>query len=145
MEKAIIIERSAALVAMGERVVRSNRPAPEGVMGSDRVDSAEFYEWSAASLSFLHMVFSEAQHPHFRTFKEHVNGPFARDATQGLGILKAAYDELQKGFVGKLQNLVAAHIFTDFLEMAVHLREAGYKDAAASLGGAVLEDGLRRI
>ena len=41
--------------------------------------------------------------------------------------------------------MVAADIFTDFLEMAEYLIEQGYKDPAASLIGAVLEDGLRKI
>ena len=36
-------------------------------------------------------------------------------------------------------------IFTDFLDMAKHLLEAEYKDPSASLVGAVLEDGLRKI
>jgi hypothetical protein len=36
-------------------------------------------------------------------------------------------------------------VFGDFLEMSEHLLTEGYKDPAASLTGAVLEDGLRRI
>lgn len=44
-----------------------------------------------------------------------------------------------------MQALVSAEIFTDFVEMTEHLLEQGYKDPAASLVGAVLEDGLRKI
>jgi hypothetical protein len=36
-------------------------------------------------------------------------------------------------------------VFSDFLDMAGHLLEGGYYHAAASLIGAVVEDGLRRI
>ena len=57
----------------------------------------------------------------------------------------AALGELENGFLGKLQDLVAAEIFADFLQQGGHLLEAGYKDAAVSVTGAVLEDGLRRI
>ena len=41
--------------------------------------------------------------------------------------------------------LVSASVFSDFLEMAEHLLDSGYKDPAASLIGAVLEDSLRRM
>jgi hypothetical protein len=36
-------------------------------------------------------------------------------------------------------------VFTHFLEMAEHLYENGYIHPAASLTGAVLEDGMRKI
>lgn len=42
-------------------------------------------------------------------------------------------------------TLIEAEVFSDFLEMAQHLLDSGYKDPAASLAGAVLEDGLRRV
>ena len=41
--------------------------------------------------------------------------------------------------------MVASDVFADFLDQAQHLLEAGYKDPAAMLAGAVLEDGLRRL
>ena len=44
-----------------------------------------------------------------------------------------------------VRTLVSAEVFTDFLGMAKHLLERGYRDPAASLCGAVLEQGLRRI
>ena len=63
----------------------------------------------------------------------------------GFGVLEAAQSDLESGMMGRLDTLVAADIFTDFLEMATHLIENGYKDPAASLTGAVLEGGLRKI
>jgi hypothetical protein len=36
-------------------------------------------------------------------------------------------------------------VFADFLEMGEYLLNEGYKDAAAVIIGAVLEDGLRKI
>jgi hypothetical protein len=139
-----LIGRATGLVARGEALIQTRHPPPRGVIGSDRVAQDQFYEWHAASQSFLQMVFGE-KHPHTRTFAEKVNTYHYSDTLQGLGILRAALEELKQGFVGRLQQLLAAEIFTNFLDMAVHLLEAGYKDAAASLGGAVLEDGLRRI
>lgn len=144
MKSERLIERAASLVARGSEMLGTRRPPPENVIGDDRVDSAAFYEWKAAGRSFLHFVFGE-KHPHSQTSEKEVTYPVYSDALQGVGILRAAHEELAEGFVGRLQELVAAEVFTDFLEMARHLLESGYKDAAASLCGAVLEDGLRRI
>ncbi|MGI8996488.1 MAG: HEPN domain-containing protein [Pyrinomonadaceae bacterium] len=63
----------------------------------------------------------------------------------GRGILRAVREDIEGGYLKRIEALVSADIFTDFLEMAEHLLEKGYKDPAASLVGAVLEDGLRKI
>ncbi|MFZ0592306.1 MAG: hypothetical protein WAM39_17735, partial [Bryobacteraceae bacterium] len=42
-------------------------------------------------------------------------------------------------------ELVHADVFSDFLEMADHLLEQGYKDAAAVIVGSVLEEHLRKL
>ncbi len=63
----------------------------------------------------------------------------------GLGILRAVKEDIKGGYLTDLRTLISAEVFTDFLKMAGHLYEAGYKDPAASLAGAVLEDGLRKI
>ena len=144
MKSDRLTERAEALVSRGEALVATRHAPPPNVSGPDRVTQDTFYEWRAASLSFLQLVFGE-QHPHTRMFAEKVTTYYYYNSLQGLGILKAAHEELAEGFVGQLRELLAAEIFTDFLDMATHLLESGYKDAAASLGGAVLEDGLRRI
>jgi hypothetical protein len=63
-----------------------------------------------------------------------------------LEILGALREDLDSGdLFQRLGALLTADVFSDFLEMAEHLAEQGYKDPAASLAGAVLEDGLRKI
>ncbi len=44
-----------------------------------------------------------------------------------------------------LKDLITAELFTDFLEMAEHLLENGYKDAAAVIVGSTLENHLRQL
>ena len=51
---------------------------------------------------------------------------------------------MANGYLADLCSLVVGEAFTDLLEMAEHLLGLGYHYAAVSLGGAVLEDGLRR-
>lgn len=144
MRQEDFITRCQALIDQGTRVLSTRRPPPAGVISGEYVESALFYEWKPAGLSFLKMTFGE-EHPHFQLFQTGVKNTYFSDALQGVGVLKAAYDELRGGFLGRVQDLVAAEIFADFLGQAAHLAEAGYKDAAASVAGAVLEDGLRRI
>ena len=62
-----------------------------------------------------------------------------------VGLFKGIQHDIDSGMLSNLRSLVQAEIFADFLEMAEHLLGEGYKDAAAVLLGAVLEDSLRKI
>ena len=62
-----------------------------------------------------------------------------------MGVLRAASEDLVNGYLFDTRSLIEAEVFSDFLEIAQHLLDSGYKDPAASLAGAVLEDGLRRV
>jgi hypothetical protein len=59
--------------------------------------------------------------------------------------LRALRSDVANGYLKRQADLVAAEVFGDFLDMAAHLVDTGYHQPAASLIGAVLEDGLRRI
>ena len=61
------------------------------------------------------------------------------------GVLKALRLAYENGYLRTLEELVAADLFGDFLDMASHLLEAGYKDPAAVLVGSVLEEHLRKL
>jgi hypothetical protein len=62
-----------------------------------------------------------------------------------LGILEALRADYEAGLLVSVEALIRADIFTDFLEMAHHLLEEGYKDAAAVIAGGVLEEHLRKL
>lgn len=61
------------------------------------------------------------------------------------GVLKAAYQDYEDGFLVELRRLVRADLLDDFLSQAEMLLDQGYHIAAASLAGAVLEDTLRKL
>jgi hypothetical protein len=61
------------------------------------------------------------------------------------GVLGAARKDFERGLLVDLKALVEAEVLDDFIEQAERLAEAGYYPAAASLGGAILEDTLRKI
>ncbi|WP_454735395.1 hypothetical protein [Cupriavidus necator] len=62
-----------------------------------------------------------------------------------LGIVRALRDDVAAGYTQALVDLVHAEVFSDFLEMAQHLLDAAYKDAAAVIAGSALEAHLRSL
>jgi len=109
----------------------------------DLVNESLFRQWHTSSLAFLKTFPSE--YVYYNEFEEHCKLSKYDDTVEGVAILKAAKENIEGGYLQKVETLVSASVFSDFLEMAKHLLDNGYKDPAASLIGAVLEDGLRRI
>jgi len=62
-----------------------------------------------------------------------------------LGVTQALRDDISGGYLQNLAELVHADIFSDFLEMAQHLCDNNYKDAAAVLAGSTLESHLKKL
>jgi hypothetical protein len=59
-------------------------------------------------------------------------------------VLRAAREYIDFGPVARVEELVAAEIFTDLLGMANRMLREGHVTAAAIVGAAVLEDVMRR-
>jgi hypothetical protein len=62
-----------------------------------------------------------------------------------LGILKAIRRDYETGRTRKYEELLRADTFSDYLEMALHLLDEGYKDPAAVLAGSTLEAHLKAL
>jgi hypothetical protein len=62
-----------------------------------------------------------------------------------IGVVKALLFDVKAGHIQSIVELLHAEMFGDFLEMASHLFEAGYKDAAAVILGSTLEAHLRAL
>lgn len=62
-----------------------------------------------------------------------------------LGVLDALYSDICAGHLNTLSELIHAELFSNFLEMADHLLSEGYKDPAAVIAGASLEEHLRQL
>jgi hypothetical protein len=65
--------------------------------------------------------------------------------TSVAGILEALKNDYERGHLRSVSELIRADLFADFLDMAAHLTQEGYKDAAAVLAGGVLEEHLRKL
>jgi hypothetical protein len=62
-----------------------------------------------------------------------------------IGVLTALRGDLLDGYLASVTQLIHGAVFNDFLDMARHLLEEGYKDAAAVIAGGVLEAHLRQL
>jgi hypothetical protein len=61
------------------------------------------------------------------------------------GIIAALRSDIDEGYLQSISELIHADVFADFLGMAEHLLDEGYKEAAAVLVGGVLEEHLRKL
>lgn len=113
-----------------------------------RAAGGEFYAeltgWRARAMTAISSIIGTA-HPYFTAFNDDVPTGFASSVGNGAAILRALKTDVEAGYLRKEEDLVAAAVFTDFLDMAGYLLDGGYFHAAASLVGAVVEDALRRI
>lgn len=125
-------------------MLATRRSPPPNVFGPDRVDSAAFTEWRAQALHLLTgLLGSDAVY--VQRFASDVTAATPGNVNEGLGTLRAVREDAEHGDLVDLRTLVAGEVFSDFLDMARHLLGNKYPVAAASIAGAVLEDGLRRI
>jgi hypothetical protein len=62
-----------------------------------------------------------------------------------MGVVLALREDLNAGYMQTLAEMVHADVFSDFLDMATHLNDLGYKDPAAVLAGSTLESHLKKL
>lgn len=61
------------------------------------------------------------------------------------GLLQSAQDEWQRGFLRKIEHIVIAEAFDDFLDQASFYHKGNKKIESSVLASAVLEDTVKRI
>jgi hypothetical protein len=138
-----ILKRLDEIIAIGNETV-ATCDGCAGPYDVEMVRPEAMARFRAASLSFIERVYGKS-HSHYLLFTSETPGAVLRDAQCGLAILQAIQSELQGGWLFTVTGLVAAELFSDFLEMAQHLLYSGYKDSAAVMIGSVLEEHLRQL
>lgn len=136
-----IVTRADQLIAIGQQVIASRKRSEYDV---EYVDGALMKGFRVAVLSFIDRVYGR-EHPHFAEFQSSTDSEYLSNAANGLAIIRIIRDEIAGGWLFTVRGLVAAEVFADFLEMAEHLLESGYKDPAAVMGGSVLEEHIRQL
>ncbi len=61
------------------------------------------------------------------------------------GVVRALRTAFESGYLRSITELIHAELFSDFLEMADHLHQSGFKDPAAVVAGSALEAHLRKL
>jgi hypothetical protein len=101
-------------------------------------------EFRAAGLSFIRAAYG-VEHSHYTEFNVTSRNQAPEETMKGLSVLRAVRGEIEGGYLGTVRELLRAEVFANFLEMAEHLLEQGYKDPAAVMIGSVLEEHLRQV
>lgn len=115
-----------------------------GAMGPQQV--RKWFAWRTMALNLISRTAGKAS-IYFRSLAEAQSSREMQGTMPAIqvGILEAALTDFREGFMIDTKLLVSAEVFADFLEQAMVLLEHDYKDAAAVIIRAVLEDGLRRV
>ena len=112
--------------------------------GEESIDSGKANGFRAASLSFIERVYGK-DHSYYDSFNTSFDDYYPSGPKSGLEILSSIRQEIEGDWLFTVKGLVAAELFADFLEMADHLLQQGYKDPAAVIIGSVLEEHLRQL
>jgi hypothetical protein len=141
-----IVDRLNNLISNSNDVINTKYDV-EGIIDFDgsRVDREKAHQWAVSCLNLLKRVFGE-ESDHYQKFNEiYSKFNYLWAVKTGLGILKAAKDDYENGYLFDTRVLIEAEVFNEFLEQAEHLLNQGYDQPAAAIAGSVLEDGLRKL
>ena len=141
MKNEDLIIKSDNLVSLGHEVLKTEFVDAHHTAW---VSPELFGEFRSSALSFLKNVFGE-KHPFYREFNDKLTSSHKATTNWGIGIIRAAKNEIQSGWFASLKRVASAEVFSSFLEMAEYLLSEGYKDASAVMIGSVLEQHLREI
>lgn len=145
----IVIKEIKSLIAIAEKLSADASTASSN-LGHERVQ--ELLGVTARGGQLITRLYGADSH-YFQMFQaatripafNSMHGNHYRHVSDVAGMLKAVEHDIESGMLANFRSLIQAEIFADFLEMAEHLLNEGYKDAAAVLLGAILEDSLRKI
>lgn len=137
--------RIDALIEKGAAVLSTERPNSPGVIGFPTLSNQAYINWRAQALSFL-TDFLGPDHTYTSTFKAATDsGGYVSSVHGGVGILKAVLEDVDHGYIETVRQLITAEVWSDLFDQAMYLLNRGYEAPAASLAGALLENGLRSV
>ena len=137
-----VIDRLSSLIAEGVHLLGTTQANSGASRGNQHVDTQLATKWRASCRSFLQRIFDEKS-TYFSSFDNRVWS--VSTVEYGLGVLHAAKEDYEQGYLFDVRLLIEAEVFDDILEQAEHLLESGYGPPAAVMGGGILEDALRRL
>jgi hypothetical protein len=139
-----LLKRLDHLILKADEVRQTHRPNPPLYIDHPTLNHGAFMGWRAQAHSFLTGLLG-AEHVYVENFISKCEWSYVQHLDAGQEILRAVREDVEGGYLTDVRTLISAEVFTDFLEMAEHLHENGYIHPAASLAGAVFEDGMRKV
>jgi hypothetical protein len=110
----------------------------------DEVNDEEAYKWGLNCLHILGNVFGK-DGDHYKQFNELFRHfPAYHVLGKAVGIMKAARDDYDGGYVMNLNAALTGEVFQDFVALAKRALAESNKDVASVLACAALEDALKR-
>jgi len=146
-----ILDRFQHLIDLETELMKTRKKGGGQDMYNPWYDYVEYEmanQWGISCLHLLRRVFGEDSDHYSRFNEKFPDFPKNRNyqtIKQTLGMLKAAKDDFENGYLFETRTLIQAEVFDDLLEHAEHLLSNGYYQPAAVITGAVLEDGLRKL
>lgn len=137
--KEKIFDRLNKVIRTGQDAINSSG------FNSYFVDEGQYYAFKAHGLACLTDILGES-HSYTKSFQKIFFEKGRRSEVEGAHrLLMTVRQELELDHLHSIKELIHAELFSDFIEMAEHLSGEGYKDPAAVLAGAVLEQHLRKL
>ena len=141
MNLDVVRERLSQLLEKADELVHGRYRSE--VSMQEFVEAAAFREWRVGCIAFLNEALG-SDSPYAKEFEFNCDSPYLSAVARGLAVLRAAREYIDFGPVARVEELVAAEIFTDLLGMAARMLREGRATGAVTVAAAVLEDVMRR-
>jgi hypothetical protein len=136
-----IRDRLARLSELGRGLLETRYKSD--VSHQEFVDGGAFREWRVGCVAFLREALGD-ESPYTKEFEFNCDSPYLSAVARGQAVLRAAREYIDFGPVARVEELVAAEIFTDLLGIAERLVREQHASAAVVVACSVLEDVMRR-
>jgi hypothetical protein len=137
----VIRDRLARLSELGADLLETRYKSE--VSHQEFVDAGGFRQWRVGCVAFLREALGEDS-PYTKEFEFNCDSPYLSAVARGQAVLRAAREYIDFGPVARVEELVAAEIFTDLLGIAERLLLERHVSAGIVVTCSVLEDVMRR-
>jgi hypothetical protein len=137
----VIRDRLAQLWELGSELLDTRYKSD--VSHQEFVDAGAFRGWRVGCVAFLREALGDDS-PYTKEFEFNCDSPYLSAVARGQAVLRAAREYIDFGPVARVEELVAAEIFTDMLGIAERLLREQRLAAGVVVACAVLEDVMRR-
>jgi hypothetical protein len=144
MQQFVKLEAQLKEVQATRRTERSSYSSGSTI----QVDRSLKLGWEVKAKHLLETVCGlESQHfKHFEEASQGSMGSTSSGVLEKMGtVFLAAKEDFDDGMFDNIRRLVRADVLDDFLSQAEELHASGFNEASVSLGGAILEDTLRKL